>query len=77
MTEEELKYLVEEWIIKSDNTNDYCERSIIVEALKAAEEGDAVEAARWLRQVVPSLSGASSKFVCRPTCITKYGLGRE
>ena len=77
MTEEELKYFIDTWIVQSEDTNDYCTRSLIVEALKAAEEGDAKEAALILRQVVPPSLGISARVVDRPRFITKYRLEEE
>ena len=62
MEKEEIDSL-KEWINGSEDTNEYCERSIIVAALKAAEEGNYDEAARRLRQIIPS---GYSRFVDPP-----------
>jgi len=72
MTEEELKYFVDEWITKGENTNDYVNRSLIVSALKSAEDGNAEEASRRLRQVVPPPPGFSYMMVDRPDFMVKH-----
>lgn len=72
MTEEELKFFVDEWITQGESTNDYCNRSLIVSALKAAEEGNAEEAARRLRQVVPLPPNTSYILVDRPDFMVEH-----
>ncbi len=63
MTLDELEYLKKEWIDEADNTNEFCERSLIVSALQAVEEGNSKEAARRLRQIMPF---GGSRFVDPP-----------
>jgi hypothetical protein len=72
MTEEEIKFFIDEWITQGENTNDYVNRSLIVSALKAAEAGNANEAARRLRQVVPPPPDYKYMMVDRPDFIVKY-----
>lgn len=68
MTDEELQSLIENWIKESEDTNEYCERSLIVDALRHAEAGNSAEAARRLRQVIPC---GKSQFVDRPYFIAE------
>jgi hypothetical protein len=77
MTEEELKFFVDEWITQGEDTNDYFNRSLIVSALKEAEEGNAEEAARRLRQVVPPPPGTSYILVDRPDFMVKHEEGKK
>ena len=52
MTEEEIKS-AGEWIMNSEDTNQYCERSFTVAALQLLEENKIDEAIKALRQAIP------------------------
>ena len=75
MTKEEVKFFVDEWITQGESTNDYCERSLIISALKAAEEGNAKEAAKRLRQLVPPPPGTAYVAVDIPDFMLEYEKG--
>ena len=74
MTQDELQYFIDEWITQGENTNDYVNRSLIVSALQAAEDGDSEEAARRLRQVAPPVPGYDYVLVDRPDFIVERGM---
>jgi len=65
MNDDEMKAALE-WIYDSEDQNDYCERSILVAALKSLElpEPDVKEGIRRLRQLIDL--GHSYMFVDPP-----------
>lgn len=54
MNEIKWKEVAEKWVNDSEDTNDYCERSLMVAALNAIENNDLIEAKRRLLQLLPS-----------------------
>ena len=58
------------WAANSNNTNDYCERGMIIEALRLLEkkEPDIKNAIIRLRQIIPGLEN-NSTLVEPPECM--------
>lgn len=60
MTQKEIEKVKEEWIMESEDTNEYCERSLLLDALVMLEEDPPnIELAiKRLRSVIPVSGGA-------------------